>query len=593
MFRKIIEKYNIYIMDQGTSAGYSSGINLTIKFSNVTSFFLSLLIFPYIFIFRSMGAVLLGNLCIPMVLFYASIPFINNKGHIKTTRILMTIVGHAIVLLYSIAFGKESGIYQLFIVTSFYSIMYFDKTERAKQIISILLTFFSVLTFFVYFMIYQKAPFVLSEWSYSILNPLLFLTTLILVFVFIVFYYLSKNRLVGELEDSLIHNEEDLISSRERFRILFERTNDALFLIDLETEKYLDANSAAELLTGRNVESLKDCATWDITPEGSHERTEKYLAVRQTMDFGEVVFRRPDGTERIALLSIIPLNNNTVFGFAKDITESKRSHDILIQNEKMLSIGGLAAGMAHEINNPLAGILQTANVMNNRLGAKLNLPKSVSAAEKAGTDIRAIKSFMADRHIDRMLRNIIDSGERISKIVSNMLSFIRNSENIKSYYSLVEIIDNTLDIASADYNISQDMDFKNIEIIRNYASDLPFVYCERSKIQQVLLNIFRNGADIMHNSNMGDPRFEIRMKPVRDRSTILIEIEDNGPGMDEQTKKRIFEPFFTTKPEGQGTGLGLSISYFIITEDHKGEMSVDSRKNHGAIFTIKLPVNKQ
>ena len=97
----------------------------------------------------------------------------------------------------------------------------------------------------------------------------------------------------------------------------------------------------------------------------------------------------------------------------------------------------------------------------------------------------------------------------------------------------------------------------------------------------------------MHNSNTRDPQFIIRMNLVRWNSTFLIEIEDNGPGMDDKTKKRIFEPFFTTKPEGQGTGLGLSISYFIITDDHKGEMSVDSRKNHGTIFTIKLPVNKQ
>jgi len=593
MLRIIFDQYNKNITHRGTSKEYSGGINLAIRFSNVTSFFLGLMIFPYIFIFRYMGAGYLANLCIPIVLFYASIPFINKGGYIHFSRVLMTIMGHLIILFYSLALGRDSGIYQLFIVTSFYSIMYYDKTEKVKQIMSVFLTFLSVF-FFLYLSRSNRFLFIeLSDSTASILSPLIFVTTIILVLVFIFFYYFSKNRQVVELEDSLSHNEEDLLDSRERFRILFERTNDAIFLIDLETERYLDANSAAELLTGRNVETLKECSTSDITPRGSQQRTEKYLAAKTTMDFGEVLFIRPDRTERTALFSIIPLNDNTVFGFAKDITESKKTHDILMQNEKMMSIGEMAAGMAHEINNPLAGMLQTANVMNNRLSSKLNLPRSISAADKAGTDIGAIKTFMTERHIDQMLKNIIDSGERISNIVSNMLSFIRTSENIKSYYSLQEIVDNTLDLASVDYNLSQDIDFKNIGIIRQYTSDLPSVYCERSKIQQVLLNIFRNGADVMHYNNTKDPQFIIRMKLDRGESMFLIEIEDNGPGMDDHTIKRIFEPFFTTKPEGQGTGLGLSISYFIITDDHKGELFVESRENHGAIFSIKLPLKKQ
>ncbi|HAR33360.1 MAG TPA: histidine kinase, partial [Desulfobacter sp.] len=121
--------------------------------------------------------------------------------------------------------------------------------------------------------------------------------------------------------------------------------------------------------------------------------------------------------------------------------------------------------------------------------------------------------------------------------------------------------------------------------------NLPAVFCQASKIQQVILNILTNGAQAMQGAGTPEPKFIVRtyVDPVRDMA--CMEIEDNGPGMKEEIRKHIFDPFFTTKPVGVGTGLGLSVSYFIITENHKGEMTVESSPGTSAKFVIRLPLS--
>jgi PAS domain S-box-containing protein len=299
------------------------------------------------------------------------------------------------------------------------------------------------------------------------------------------------------------------------------------------------------------------------------------------------------GDIRYEDVTIYPLSN--VIGGAvirvDDITERMRLEEMMIQNEKMLSVGGLAAGMAHEINNPLAGIMQTASVLANRLDGDLDIPANHKAAEAVGTSMATIQRFMHARGIPGMLETIKDSGQRMAVIVNNMLSFARRSESVFSAYRLDDLMDKALSLAAADYDLKKHYDFKQIEIVKKYADDLPPATCEAAKIQQVLLNILRNGAQAMQAAGTASPRFTLTIRHDQDRQMVYMEIADNGPGMAEATRKRVFEPFFTTKPEGVGTGLGLSVSYFIITENHGGEMSVESYPGAGATFTVGLPVN--
>ncbi|MEH6825982.1 MAG: ATP-binding protein [Motiliproteus sp.] len=304
------------------------------------------------------------------------------------------------------------------------------------------------------------------------------------------------------------------------------------------------------------------------------------------------------GETRYEDVTIYPLVANGIEGVVirlDDVTEQVRMEETMIQSEKMLSVGGLAAGMAHEINNPLAGMMQTANVMKNRLSG-LQIEANQKAAQAAGTDMAAIHAFMEARGILRMATAINESGRRLADIVDNMLNFARKGDASFSSQNLAELLDKTVELATTDYDLKKQYDFKNIEIIRDYAEDLPLVPCEPAKIQQVLLNILRNGAQAMQQAGVLQPCFTLRTQHQPDKSDqgwVCIEVEDNGPGMDETTRKRVFEPFFTTKPVGVGTGLGLSVSYFIITENHHGEMRVTSEPGRGSRFIIRLPLGNR
>jgi len=289
-------------------------------------------------------------------------------------------------------------------------------------------------------------------------------------------------------------------------------------------------------------------------------------------------------------ITVYPLVADSVEGAVirvDDITEHVRMEEMVVQSEKMLSIGGLAAGMAHEINNPLAGMMQNAQVALRRIQA--DIPASTKAAEKAGISMDQIRNFMENRGIIRQLGLIHEAGVRASQIVQNMLSFSRRDFSGKVRQDIALILDQTIELAKSDYDLKKQYDFKKIKIVREYHPDTPLVLCEISKIQQVFFNILKNSAEAMQEfESLKDPMFFLRVRPKG--AFVRIEIEDNGPGMTKDTRKRIFEPFFTTKPVGKGTGLGLSVSYFIIIENHNGEMNVVSEPGKGAKFIIHLPI---
>lgn len=303
----------------------------------------------------------------------------------------------------------------------------------------------------------------------------------------------------------------------------------------------------------------------------------------------------PQEKEHTALIfdvAIFPLR----FGSAKgavvridDVTEKIRIEEVMVQSEKMLSVGGLAAGMAHEINNPLAAMMQNADLMHHRL-THTDMPANRRAAEEIGIPLPSVKAFMEKRGILRMTVAISDSGRRLAEIVSNMLSFARKSEGNHSSHDFEDLLEKTLGLAATDFDLKKHYDFKAIQIKKNYEENLPLVPCEGGKIQQVLLNILRNGAQAMQAAETTSPQFIVRTRFEKKQKMVCIEIKDNGPGMDKKTCKRVFEPFFTTKPVGVGTGLGLSVSYFIITENHGGEMTVESSLGKGTTFIIRLPL---
>jgi PAS domain S-box-containing protein len=277
-----------------------------------------------------------------------------------------------------------------------------------------------------------------------------------------------------------------------------------------------------------------------------------------------------------------------VAALVTDLTEIKKTREMIIQSEKMLSIGGLAAGMAHEINNPLAGMILNAQVIHNRLTK--DLPANEAAARELNLSMPAIRRYMENRGILNHLDSITQAGLRAAKIIENMLSFSKKSDSFRKKVDLAVLADKTLDLAKNDHGLNKTCDAKHMDIVREYSPDLPEVFCEETKIQQVLFNLFKNASESMGGGTAeGErPRLIIRLK--QEDLMVCIEVEDNGPGMDEETRKRIFEPFFTTKGPEKGTGLGLSVSYFIVVDNHGGQMTVDSSPGKGARFTVRLPL---
>jgi len=271
-----------------------------------------------------------------------------------------------------------------------------------------------------------------------------------------------------------------------------------------------------------------------------------------------------------------------------DITQRLSMEDMTVQSEKMLSVGGLAAGMAHEINNPLGAILH--NVQNIRRRLSNDLPKNIEHAALTGVDLDAINRYLQAREIPKLLDGIQQAGARAAKIVTHMLSFSRRSNRQMSPCDLSALIDQAIDIASNDFDLAIGFDFKGQAITRQFDPQLGPVPGIPNELEQVLLNLLKNAAQAIHQRQDTTEPGRIVLRTKLNPPWAEIQVEDNGAGMPENVRKRIFEPFFTTKEVGQGTGLGLSVSYFIITNNHKGQMEVHSTPGQGTCFTLRLPL---
>jgi signal transduction histidine kinase/sensor domain CHASE-containing protein len=295
------------------------------------------------------------------------------------------------------------------------------------------------------------------------------------------------------------------------------------------------------------------------------------------------------GEERLIDLQVFPLREKGQATGAvlrlDDVTQRVRMEEVVLQTEKMLSVGGLAAGMAHEINNPLGGILQSVQIIKRRL--EPGLPANEHAAGATGCPLDTVNAYLNERGIPSFLEAIQESGSRAARIVSNILEFSRRSESKMAPCDLPELMEKALELASSDYDLGRKHDLRLIEVVREFDPSLPPVRCTRTEIEQVALNLIRNAAQAL--AGRPSPRITLRLAPEGDHAR--LEVEDNGPGMAEGVRKRAFEPFFTTKPPGLGTGLGLSVSYFIITQNHGGTMRVESEPGKGARFIARIPMS--
>ena len=390
--------------------------------------------------------------------------------------------------------------------------------------------------------------------------------------------------------------EEALRASETRFRQLVESAPYAIFI--QSGGRFAFPNQAAVKLFGaQRAEDLVGTSILErIHPDSREIVQERIRSVNQecqTQPVLEERYLRLDGTVLDVEVVGVPFYFEGKPGsvtFVHDITERKRMQEMMIQTEKMMSVGGLAAGMAHEINNPLGGILQSLQNIKRRIS--FDLPANVSAAREVGCSLEMIRDFLKSRQILEFLDSIEESGKRAARIVANMLEFSHKGTTGRVLVDVNTLIEKTIRLCATGYHPENKCNFKDILVERDLDPNDPKALCIPSQIEQVLVNLLLNAMQALENRQKTNPPPRITIRTKGEVETVVIEVEDNGPGMGSEVLRRVFDPFFTTKPVGKGTGLGLSVSYFIVTNNHGGSLKVESAPGRGARFIIRLPLNQ-
>jgi PAS domain S-box-containing protein len=408
-------------------------------------------------------------------------------------------------------------------------------------------------------------------------------------------YYPELRRKIKQLEQEIIERniiENELKEARNYIHNIFNSMPSILIGIDAEG-KVVQWNAEVERVTRLKADQARGEKLESVFPLSESEKKILQQAVhnRQLLT-GQKLEKIVDGEQRYVDITIYPLLGDSDRGTViriDDVTERVRMEQIIIQSEKMSTVGGLAAGMAHEINNPLGIILQAVQIIVQRLSPDLS--KNLAVANAHEVDLHSLQAYLDERDIMRYLEEIKLSGLRASNIVKDMLQFSRKSEFEARPVELNIIVEQALVLARKDYDLKKNYDFNDIEIKKELTTDQVLVTCVKNEIEQVILNLLKNASQALFEQGRNTDRW-IRLRTCKDKNTAKIEVEDNGPGIDPKVQKRIFEPFFTTKTVGKGTGLGLSVSYMIITNHHRGTIEVNSDGRSGTRFTICLPIDK-
>ena len=358
------------------------------------------------------------------------------------------------------------------------------------------------------------------------------------------------------------------------FARLFEAVHEGVYIGTLgpEATSTIAANPHLKLIFGYAAEA-RDRDVRPFDPERFTDAQARPALIERLRTDGSVAdyllrLRRADDNAvwvELTARADAPAADGTmrVEALVRDVSERKKLDDEtrdlynqLLQAEKMAALGQTISGVAHELNNPLATILTWAE----RLSDRKTLDESVR----------------------RGLETILGESERAARIVRNLLTFARKRQTTRVMVDVNQVVRETLALRAYEQRVT------NVQVIDALAAGLPQVFADGHQIQQVLLNLVINAEQAMLSAN-GRGVLVVRTWHDPDRESVILEINDDGPGVPDEVQPKIFDPFFTTKEVGKGTGLGLTVAYAIVQE-HGGRIRLESRSNAGASFYVELPV---
>jgi PAS domain S-box-containing protein len=360
--------------------------------------------------------------------------------------------------------------------------------------------------------------------------------------------------ILGCIVDSFLHYQTKTLSdSVQQYKSLFEHTPDAIYYKDI-TGRYSSFNPACEKLTGYSGDELMKMRLSDLVLPEEYERVTNHVrrAMKGKPQHFETAIVRKNGEIVQVKISYLPMIKEDritgIYGIAKDITEYKKTDELLQRSEKLSAVGQLAAGVAHEIRNPLTAL-------------------------KGFLQLQRHNYNQSDEHLSIMLAEL----ERIDQIVSELLVLSKPQTVQFSPVNLNRLLEQVIML------INTQAIMNNVEIvISEFDARIPTMMGEENQLKQLFINLLKNAIEAMPNGGTID----IRCRMIRERS-VLIRITDQGCGIPEEQLQKISEPFFSTKEKG--TGLGLVVSHRIV-ENHRGKLTITSQPGQGTRVDIVLPV---
>ncbi|MBC8280910.1 MAG: PAS domain S-box protein [Chloroflexi bacterium] len=368
-------------------------------------------------------------------------------------------------------------------------------------------------------------------------------------------------QMMSEL-DQRQKTEEALRESESRFRALAENTSDVMWELDASL-KYTFCSPNIKEITGYEPAEMIGNSPFNYVPIAD--------AVRMREVFGELIEKQEpfqliehivnhrDGSQYILESSGMPIFDHSgrfagFRGVDRDVTERKSAEITLQNNFQMATLGELASGIAHELNNPLAAVMTFAHLLKSE-----DLPESV------------------EDDVDK----IFAESQRAARVVHNLLAFARRHEPEKKYVDISGAVGRALSLKS------QDLRANNIQIKTNYETGLPRTMADEHQLTQVFLNIVTNAGQCMTENNGGGTLW---IRGWTEDSILRFSFRDDGPGISKQNIDKVFDPFFTTKESGKGTGLGLSMCNRMVVA-HGGKIWVESEEGKGSTFFVELPLS--